>query len=200
MKNNLPPELHLKKTSGLAIASLILGICSCVFCFVTGIPAIMCGALALQRMKKNILLKGQALAIVGIIMGSVFTLIVVPAILTGLAVPVVTAALEKAKQAQEVACLREVGLLLFNAANNNDGKYPDSLEDFIATSRLSQEEIARLFYKKDSKIIRWDYRPGLTTTSNSRQVLIQSCEVFSSGRARGRVIYTVGNSCSWVEE
>lgn len=59
------------KTSGLAIASLCLGIGSIVLCGVfMGIPAVICGHLALGQIKRSQEnLQGKAMAIIGLIIG-----------------------------------------------------------------------------------------------------------------------------------
>lgn len=61
-----------QKTDGLAITSLVLGILSMVCCgmgILTGIPAVICGHIAMGRMKKDPNLQGKGLAIAGLIMG-----------------------------------------------------------------------------------------------------------------------------------
>lgn len=71
-----PPSGHLPyapppPTSALAIASLICGIVGLVTClFLPGIPAVICGHLALNRMADpGANLQGRGLAIAGLIMG-----------------------------------------------------------------------------------------------------------------------------------
>ena len=60
-------------TSGLAIASLVLGAVSLTgFGIVTGIPAIITGAMALRKGPKD-----RAMSIAGIIMGAVATLLTI---------------------------------------------------------------------------------------------------------------------------
>jgi hypothetical protein len=58
-------------TSALAIASLICGILGLVTClFIPGIPAVICGHMALNRMAvPGVNLQGRELAIAGLIMG-----------------------------------------------------------------------------------------------------------------------------------
>lgn len=61
-----------KKTNGLAIASLVLGILSMLICgvgMITGIPAVICGHLSLSRIANDPTLKGKGLALAGLIMG-----------------------------------------------------------------------------------------------------------------------------------
>ncbi len=59
-----------QKTDGLAITSLVLGILSMICCgIVTGIPAVICGHIAIGRMKKDPNLQGKGLAMAGLIIG-----------------------------------------------------------------------------------------------------------------------------------
>lgn len=58
------------RISGVAIASLILGILSLVkFGLFAGIPAVICGHIALSSIKKDTRLSGRELAIAGLIIG-----------------------------------------------------------------------------------------------------------------------------------
>ena len=45
--------------SGLAITSLILGICSITVCAITGIPAIICGHIARSKAKREKLVEQE---------------------------------------------------------------------------------------------------------------------------------------------
>ena len=86
----VPPVQTAKTTSGLAIASLVLGILSLVLCWIGGvaaIPAVICGHLSLSKIKKSAgTLSGQGMAIAGLVMGYisiVIMVIAVPLIFTG---------------------------------------------------------------------------------------------------------------------
>jgi hypothetical protein len=72
------------RTSGKAIASFVLGLCSYVTCFLTGVPAILVGIRALNDINnpKN-QLSGRGFAILGIVLGSLGSLLAV-ALLPGL--------------------------------------------------------------------------------------------------------------------
>ena len=85
-----PPQ-----TSGKAIASFVLGLCSLVFCFLTGVPAIFLGIFGLNDInnpRKNV--KGSGLAMSGIVLGGLTSLFVLPAVLIALLLPAVQAARE----------------------------------------------------------------------------------------------------------
>lgn len=72
------------RTSGLAITSLVLGLLSFLTCCVTGVPAIIFGAIGLGRIGgSGGALRGKGIAIAGIILGSIGTLLVFALALVG---------------------------------------------------------------------------------------------------------------------
>jgi len=74
------------KTSGLAITSLVLGILAPFTCFITAIPAIALGIVALVKISKSAgRLKGSGLAIAGIVIGPATLPII--ALLMGIMMP-----------------------------------------------------------------------------------------------------------------
>jgi hypothetical protein len=62
-----PAPRQTPKTSGLAIASLVCGIL--FLCGLTAIAAVICGHLAKSRIARNPNLKGNGLALAGLILG-----------------------------------------------------------------------------------------------------------------------------------
>ena len=110
------------KTSGLAIAALVLMILSFFTFFLTAIPAIICGIVALVKIEKsNGRLKGKGLAITGIAAPAALLPL---ALLMGILMP----ALGRVRGlAQEIACganIRVLGRAMMIYANDNDGNYP----------------------------------------------------------------------------
>ncbi len=73
-RDNLKPA----RTSGLAIASLVLSLVIPIGC----IPAIICGHIALRKIEKNAMIQGRGLALAGLIIGYVVLgLFIVPIML-----------------------------------------------------------------------------------------------------------------------
>jgi hypothetical protein len=113
------------KTSGMAIASLVLGIFG--FTCVTAIVGLVLGILAQVKISRSGgKLKGTGLAIAGIILSGLMMLMGLP-IMAGLLLP----ALAKAKQrAQFGSCVnnaKQVGLAVRLYADENDGKSPPAV-------------------------------------------------------------------------
>jgi uncharacterized membrane protein YvbJ len=63
-----PPTVATVRNSGLAIASLVLGIIGFIFNFLS-ILAIIFGAVAMNQTSKNPNLKGRGMAVTGLVLG-----------------------------------------------------------------------------------------------------------------------------------
>jgi prepilin-type processing-associated H-X9-DG protein len=128
----LPPVSHpvpQRKTAGLAIASLVLGILS-MFCgtFITGIPAIILGIIALVRIGKTPGLGGQGLAIAGLVTGGVGS-VFMTAIIVAIMLPAFANVRSKAN---EIACASKVKMLCVASiafAQEHDNTLPKTLDD-----------------------------------------------------------------------
>lgn len=121
----IPPATSPEKTSGMAIASLVLGVVG--FCGITAILGLILGIAAQVKIRKSGgRLKGGGLAIAGIVL-SAFMLLVSLLIGAALLLP----ALAKFKQqAQNNSCAnnaRQVALAVRLYADENDGKCPPAV-------------------------------------------------------------------------
>jgi len=125
-----PPADVVKKTSGLAIASLVLGILAllCLGVF-TAIPAIILGIVALVKINKAAGTQtGQGLAIAGLATGGV-GMIFTTAILAAMLVP---AMLHGREMARRAACMdneKHIAVAYLQYAQAHNGQAPQSLDE-----------------------------------------------------------------------
>jgi len=118
---NSPP-----KTSGMAIASLVLGITG--FCGITALIGMILGIVATMRISKsNGRLKGKGLAISGICISAVM-FIVFLGIAAGLLLPALAKAKDKKQNSDCVSNVKQVGLAIRLYADENEGKCPQAAD------------------------------------------------------------------------
>ena len=115
------------KTSGVAIAALVLGILAFVLCGITALPAVICGIIALVKISNSRgLLKGQGLAIAGLVAGLVS--VVFTLLLVAIMVPAFSKAKDQAKASICMAHLRQLSVGVVMYAEDNDGEFPTASE------------------------------------------------------------------------
>jgi hypothetical protein len=105
-------RVAVPQTSGMATTSLVLGISS-FFCWIfTGLPALILGIVALRNINRsNGQLKGDGLAIAGIVTGAVSSLMILP-IMVALLLPAVQAAREAARRSVSLNNMKQISLAL----------------------------------------------------------------------------------------
>lgn len=128
-------------TSGLAIASLALGVSSTVFCVLTGIPAIVCGHLARSEIRRSGgNLNGDGMAVVGLVLGylSVAILVVLAVFLLffagviGISLPYLTRTVQPYSAPQYLSnAATQVFLACKAFAVDNGGRYPETLDELV---------------------------------------------------------------------
>jgi type II secretory pathway pseudopilin PulG len=129
--NPTPPSVHPDaRTDGKAIASLVCGILSIALClsFLTGIPAIILGHMSRSSIQKSMgQLKGQGMALAGLIMGYVsIALIPIVLIIATISIPSLLRARQAANEAAAIANLRSINTAeLTYIAGDGAGKYGD---------------------------------------------------------------------------
>jgi hypothetical protein len=115
---------------GLAITSLVLGILSVATCliFLTGIPALITGIMALNRARRQPAeYGGRGLAIAGIALGAAGIMLTFVA--AGLLLPALAKAKSKAQSINCINNLKQIGLAARMYAADNKGAFP---KDFAA--------------------------------------------------------------------
>lgn len=128
------------KTSALAITSLVLGILSFITLGLTAIPAVICGHVALRKIKRSAGRQaGGGLALGGVICGY-FGLFLFIALLAGLTAPLVIRQRQKAEQTQAISNARQIGIALFEFETEY-GSFPNaSTAGLVATNTDTAKE------------------------------------------------------------
>jgi len=139
--NNQPPPVPSVKTSGLAIASLVLGILSMICLgFLAGIPAIICGAIALGNIKKSAGTSGgRGLAIGGLVTGGIGTVITTIGILAALLLPATAKARENARRSCCTSNLKQISIAIARYADDHDNKMPRTFDDLMPYVSFSKK-------------------------------------------------------------
>lgn len=113
------------RTSGLAIASLTLGILALPTAGLTAIPALICGHIARGKIKRSAGTQtGGGLALAGLICGYFGFAILGIAVLAGLTAPLIIRQRKKADQVEATSNARSFGFQL-NEFKDEYGTYPD---------------------------------------------------------------------------
>ena len=155
--SNRPP------TSGLAIASLVLGLLS-FFCFsiFAGIPAIIMGHIAHNRSRKAPeQFGGGGMAIAGFVLGY-SSLALIP-ILAGLMLPALAKAKDRAQQINCASNMKQIGLAARMWSNDHGEKFPP---DFASMSNelVTPKVLVCPGDRSKTKVMTWsEFGPGNVT-------------------------------------
>ena len=177
------------KTSGMAIASLVLGICGFVVCGIPGIVGWILGIVGLSSIKKSAgQLKGEGLAIAGIVVSTISVILVPMCILIAILTPALTSTGNQGKTAVVLANARQLSLAFRLYCDENDGRLPpaDKWPELIAPYIGNSQAILSSPFDPDAGRA-WAMNPNLQTL-NIREahkvVLLFECR-FGSPPAGG---------------
>ena len=131
-----------KKTLGLAIASLVFGCLMIIplLGILCSVAAVTLGIVALVKISKNKdTLKGQGMAIAGIVLGGIgVAMIPIVALLAAIAIPNLLRARINADEAGAMATVKMVSTALGTYAAANNGQYPLSEEELVKNNYVSE--------------------------------------------------------------
>ena len=128
------------ESSGLALTSMILGI-SGFLCGVTAIPAVICGHLALGKIRQSQgRITGGGLAVAGLIMGYLGVVILVIAFLAGLSAPMIIRQRKKADQTEAISNARSFSLALYEFEADY-GSFPNAATAPLVADYSNNPEI-----------------------------------------------------------
>jgi hypothetical protein len=175
-----PPE-----SSGLAIASLVLGILGFFSAGLTAIPAIICGHISLSHIKKAAgRMSGQGLAVGGLVTGY-FGLLFILAIGLGIALPAFAVVQSRG---QEMKCLveaKQIGLACKIYAADHQGDYPPDLDQLVP-KYLPDAKILECPLIKNQAPMGYDYFGGKDSDPGTKVLLSSK----ATTRTHKRIVVT----------
>ena len=132
------PQAGEKKTDGLAIASLVLGILGFMCSVLTGIPAVILGIISIKKIDRSPGLQGRGMAIAGIVLGGLSVILIpVISVMAGFLIPTLMKARGKADIVKCQSNLREIqklGMMYADTAGHR--YYPWSEKGGIASLQV----------------------------------------------------------------
>lgn len=140
-----PPMTPEPKTSGLAIASLILGICGLITCGVTALVGLVLGIVGLVLIKNSQgRLQGDGLAIGGIIVSGLMIVIMpIATILVGMLLPALARVENEARKARCTSNLHQIGMAANRWLNKHGDmeKWPPSLKALVDDKIIMEPKV-----------------------------------------------------------
>jgi len=159
------------KNCGLAITSLVLGLSSLIFSIITGLPAVICGHIALGKIKRaQGSLSGNGMAITGLVLGYISFPLTIVAIAAALLTPLILKSQKKAEIMTNSNYVKSLHLFLFDY-DQDFGRFPDSLDQLVTKEIITQEILQNLKPQKGGD---WQYFSGQSTDSNHENILLAS--------------------------
>ena len=174
------------QTSGVAVASMVLGLLSLFTGCLTALPAIICGHIALSQIKHSMgRLGGRGMAITGLAVGYVF-IVLFAIILAAIALPVFNSVSERGRAVKSIAEAKQIGLACKLYAGDNDGHFPKTLDELVPTY-LSDKHLFVCPLDSSKSPMGYEYFGGMDD-DDLRKVLLQSKAMTHDGKRV--VVYT----------
>ncbi len=170
------PHPAPQEKSGLAIASLILGLAGFLLTFFTGIPAIITGHMARARIKESGgAIGGSGMALAGLILGYLTTLLLPIIILAGLATPAILKAKKNADFVQSINHMRNLSLELHEFHSRHQSYPKDELASSLQLPEATGPRVLKQLQTPDLNLYLtvknhaqgdWLYNPNATEERN----------------------------------
>jgi len=173
-------------SSGLAIASMVLGILSLLTCGAMGVgalAAIICGHLAMGKIKASQGgVGGRGMALAGLVMGYLSLVLVILAIVASLALPVFSQVQEKATQAKVLREAQTVVAACETYADSHGGNYPDSQDVLLKEGLLAASELQDPLQATDA-VPAFEYLgAGMNQNTPGDAIVLKSTYVANNGK------------------
>jgi prepilin-type processing-associated H-X9-DG protein len=194
--SSVPPAVPQTKTSGLAIASLVLGILgvTCLLPVIGALLALIFGVIAVIRISNSGgRMRGQGQAIAGLALGGV-GLLFIP-ILAAMLLPALAQAQEKARRVVCISNVKQLGTAMGDYAEAHGGRFPSKLEDLKPYVHGDWEKISRCPTARDKLVPSYEIVSG-SWTNEPDAIVIRENPDDHRGRG-GNVLYADGH-VSWV--
>jgi type IV pilus assembly protein PilA len=197
------PQEPNAPNDGKAVASLILGILSMtLFSFLAGIPAIILGHMSRSNIRRSLgKLKGEGLALAGLIMGYISLLITIPVILiiAAIAIPNLLRARMAANEASAIGSLRIIATSNVEYAQKYGGFAPSlaAMGGSHCEHRTTTKEEACLLPAQVASGVKSGYRLTYTPEDTDGDGIADKYFVLAepvSKGASGRSTYCVDES------
>jgi hypothetical protein len=156
-------------TSGMAIASLVLGVLGILLSVLTAIPAVVCGHVALSKIRRSAgRLTGGGFAIAGLVLGYVwigFGLLILPAVM----IPAFVNARDSAQSAASRNNLQQIATAGTMYSLDHKGMLPNTPEELIGADLLTPG-VMDLPYTNEKETDGYVFVPGRTTAMPSETI------------------------------
>lgn len=196
------------RVSGIAIASFVLGLFN-IIPIIGAILAIVFGKKAKIAIESDPELTGRGLATTGIVLGWISLICTIVAsiiIIAALVIPATRGAIEQAKRADCMSNLKQAGLAIHMYAQDNAGRFPESLKqvypEYISSLKLfvcpSRKKIKEKSVLKDFNLC-YEYVVGKITEHYPVECLLMFDKEDNHNK-EGRNAVFVDGHVEWIPE
>lgn len=173
------PARGPRKTSGLAVASLILGVLSLCLCLLTGVPAVICGGISLSQINASKgRLGGTGLAVAGLLLGLFGTCVGT----SGVGYLGYSGYERSKENFQAINNLKQIGIALHNYADTHAGQLPSAAQDPRDPRSGLSWRVHLLPYLEQSHLYQQFRLEEPWDSPHNKTLLSQMPAVFAAGR------------------